>query len=111
MRCPPFDRLPACLDFVWQMPLWEGGHEDCWTAIRARFMATVYARISTGDQDVALQLDALKKAGCRRLFQDRASSAKAGRPGLAWLPSRGRYKAVDPWFPVILVVEKLNRLA
>lgn len=41
-----------------------------------------YARVSTIEQDVALQMDALEKAGCERIFQDTISGAKAERPGL-----------------------------
>lgn len=42
-----------------------------------------YARVSTGDQDTALQIDALQRAGCKRTFEDRASGSKTDRPGLA----------------------------
>ena len=42
-----------------------------------------YARVSTSDQDPALQLDALRHAGVQRVFEDRGvSGAKTERPGL-----------------------------
>ncbi len=42
-----------------------------------------YARISTIDQNLDLQLDALSRAGCEKVFRDEGvSGAKAKRPGL-----------------------------
>lgn len=41
-----------------------------------------YARVSTRDQNLNLQLDALEKAGCDRIFTDRISGKSRSRPGL-----------------------------
>jgi DNA invertase Pin-like site-specific DNA recombinase len=42
-----------------------------------------YARVSTDDQTLALQLDALRSVKCERIEQDIASGTKTDRPGLA----------------------------
>ena len=45
-------------------------------------MLVGYARVSTQEQDFALQLDALKTAGCNRVFEEKASGAQRERPAL-----------------------------
>ena len=62
-----------------------------------------YARVSTQEQNLDLQKDALNAAGCERLFTDTASGAKADRPGLT--------AALEQCRPGdTLVVWKLDRL-
>ena len=62
-----------------------------------------YARVSTLDQDPALQLDALAAAGCTKIFDDCASGARTDRPGLQRALDYVREGDV-------LVVWKLDRL-
>jgi DNA invertase Pin-like site-specific DNA recombinase len=62
-----------------------------------------YARVSTSDQTLDLQKDALEKAGCSRIFTDTASGSKAERTGLDQAFSHVR--AGDT-----LVVWRLDRL-
>src|SRR6266511_6021697 len=62
-----------------------------------------YARVSTNEQTLALQNDALTNAGCVRLFTDTASGATTSRPGLAEAISFAREGDV-------LVVWRLDRL-
>jgi DNA invertase Pin-like site-specific DNA recombinase len=63
-----------------------------------------YARVSTQEQDLALQLDALKAAGCERIYEERASGAQRDRPELK--AALGYMRQGDT-----LVVWKLDRLA
>ena len=41
-----------------------------------------YARVSTNEQDVALQTTSLTDAGCEKIFTDKASGGMKDRPGL-----------------------------
>ncbi|AIC12345.1 recombinase family protein [Xylella fastidiosa subsp. morus] len=42
-----------------------------------------YARVSTQDQNLELQCEALAKAGCKKVFEDKVSGTRVERPGLA----------------------------
>jgi len=63
-----------------------------------------YARVSTTDQNLDLQLIALKEAGCGRIYQEKISGAKRNRPELERLLDQLRPDD-------IVVVWKLDRLA
>lgn len=67
-------------------------------------MLVGYARISTADQKHELQIDALKKSGCEKIFTETASGAQRDRPQL---------KAALEYMRDgdVLVVWKLDRLA
>jgi DNA invertase Pin-like site-specific DNA recombinase len=67
-------------------------------------MLVGYARVSTLDQNPALQIDALKGVGCERIFTEKASGAQRDRPELK--AALTYVRAGDT-----LVVWKLDRLA
>lgn len=62
-----------------------------------------YARVSTQDQTLDLQTDALTQAGCERIFTDTASGGKSERPGFQ--AAMNHLRAGDT-----LVVWRLDRL-
>ena len=67
-------------------------------------MLVGYARVSTLDQNPSLQIDALREAGCEKIFVEKASGARKNRPQL---------KATLKYLRDgdTLVVWKLSRLA
>src|SRR5262245_12388644 len=67
-------------------------------------MLNGYARVSTADQSVDGQIEALRTAGCERIFAEKASGAKSDRPELTKLLKRLGHGDV-------LVVTRLDRLA
>lgn len=69
----------------------------------AAVMRVGYARVSTQDQKLDLQRQALKAAGCDLLFEDQASGTRAKRPGLDQALAKLRPG-------VVLVVWRLDRL-
>jgi len=62
-----------------------------------------YARVSTQEQKLDSQIDALKKAGCKKIFTDKSSGTKNTRPGLS--EALETLKRTDT-----LVVWKMDRL-
>jgi len=62
-----------------------------------------YARVSTTEQNLDLQRDALKRAGCERIIEDMASGGKRERPGLERVQETLRHGDV-------LAVWRLDRL-
>ena len=62
-----------------------------------------YARVSTQDQNLSLQLDALKSNSCTKIFQEKASGAKTERPELTKLLEHAREGDT-------IVIWKLDRL-
>jgi DNA invertase Pin-like site-specific DNA recombinase len=62
-----------------------------------------YARVSSDDQNLDLQNDALKNAGCLKIYEDRMTGAKVSRPGLQMAMEVAREGD-------IIVVWRLDRL-
>jgi DNA invertase Pin-like site-specific DNA recombinase len=63
-----------------------------------------YARVSTRDQDLAVQNSELMAAGCAKVFKEKVSGVKTDRPELAKLIRR-----LEP--DDVLMVTRLDRLA
>lgn len=62
-----------------------------------------YARVSTKEQNLSLQIDALKKEGCYKVFQEKISGSKPDRPELRKMIDQLREED-------IIVIWKLDRL-
>jgi hypothetical protein len=100
-RMPQARRLATLVAFVQKVALLQAILQ---TEKDSRFLKTGYARVSTLDQNLELQLRTLKKAGCQKIFREKASGASRQRPEFQ--------RMLDQIRPGdIIVVWKLDRLA
>jgi hypothetical protein len=71
-----------------------------------------YARTSTARQELASQLEALRRAECHKIFQEQISTRIKVRPELEKaLALAHQFKEAAPDTPVIITVHELKRLA
>jgi hypothetical protein len=100
-RMPQARRLATLVAFVQKVALLQAILQ---TEKDSRFLKTGYARVSTLDQNLEPQLRTLKKAGCQKIFREKASGASRQRPEFQ--------RMLDQIRPGdIIVVWKLDRLA
>jgi Resolvase, N terminal domain len=97
-----FGRLCDILVFEKLVGLFAGKYNENLKLLGSA-MKVGYARVSTHDQHVALQRDALRKAGCRQLYEEVISGARADRPVLQQALAHLRQGDV-------LMIWKLDRL-
>jgi DNA invertase Pin-like site-specific DNA recombinase len=71
--------------------------------LEAKMAIVGYARVSTRDQDLTVQLEALKSAGAEPIFREKVSGVRADRPQLAKMMAKLMPRD-------IVVVTKLDRL-
>src|SRR5260370_39999469 len=69
-----------------------------------------YARVSTADQNLDLQHDALAGAGCEKVFEEKASGARDDRPGLTAALSHCRPGDVIAGYKLDLLGPTIRRL-
>jgi DNA invertase Pin-like site-specific DNA recombinase len=73
---------------VWHSPEYDkpvgilARKNNQYTELQRTPMKIGYARVSTQDQSLALQLDALRQAGCRQIYEEIVSGARVERPVL-----------------------------
>src|SRR5215207_6939014 len=106
LRQPPFPRRRALSrrpELVSEINVAQPGLSQGSATVSGMGHLMGYARVSTNDQQPQLQVDALERAGCYRVFTETASGARTDRPTLAQLLDQLRSGDT-------LVVWKLDRL-
>src|ERR1700712_3082546 len=96
---PPAAGGPAIFRLQKSVAEWQ----DYATTFATIAMLLGYARVSTDDQDLALQRAALRACGCRRVYEEKLSGARRDRPELVRLLDTIREQD-------IVVVTRLDRL-